>query len=181
MTTASHPGDADHVDSGIAEHLVHPVLVDHYAPAGSPDEVPHQLDTASPQPAQVTPFSESRCGAVPYVDAAEDMRHEPRAVGERGAVGDSKAAHRQRVAPRAPFEHKHIEARTGQAVGRDAPTETAPDDHDVVVLVRPCLGRLVVFRHPGPPPWILVSTGVVAAGALDASVDRESLVDVNIQ
>ena len=32
-----------------------------------------------------------------------------------------------RFAPRAPFEHKHIEARTGHAVGRDAPTETAPD------------------------------------------------------
>src|SRR5271166_1361802 len=95
VAAAAHPRDADHVDSRIAEHLVHPVLVDHYAAAGSPDEVPHQRDTASPQPAQVTPFSESRCGAVAYVDAAEDMRHEPRAVGERGAVGDSKAAHRQ--------------------------------------------------------------------------------------
>ena len=39
VAAAAHPRDADHVDSGIAEHLVHPVLVDHYAPAGSPDEV----------------------------------------------------------------------------------------------------------------------------------------------
>jgi hypothetical protein len=94
MAAAAHGRDADNVNAGIAEQFVHTPLVDHYAPAASPDEAPQQPETASSQVFWGTTLDGSRCVTPPDVDTAQEMCGEPGAIWERGAFSDSERAHR---------------------------------------------------------------------------------------